>query len=74
MCGRFVAIGNLFELQDKHGEYLVDVHLNGDKLSRQEVEAAIRAALLLTNVNSEINEQRRTIRFYVSLASMVILY
>ena len=47
MCGRFVAIGNLFELQEKHGEYLVDVHLKADKLSRQELEATLKATLLV---------------------------
>ena len=67
MCGRFAAVENLFEIQEKHGEYLVDVHLNADKLSRQELEATLRAALLVKNVNSEINEQRGTIRFHVSL-------
>ena len=73
MCGRFVAIGNLFELQEKHGEYLVDVYLNADKLSRQELETTLRTALLVTNVNSENNKQREMIRFYVSLYGYVVL-
>ena len=47
MLGRFVAIGNLFELQEKHGAYLVDVHLNADNLSRQELEATLRRTLLV---------------------------
>ena len=68
MCGRFVAIGSLFEFQERHGEYLIQVYSEKDGIQREDLRDIIKRALLVLNVRSDSDIRREIIKFYVSFS------
>ena len=62
-----MTIGSLLELQERHGQYVIHVYLNAQKISKEELEAAIKKALLVSDISGVNNTQKGAITFHVSL-------